>query len=219
MKKKVRVFAASSVISATVIAILFHCLSFNTSLRAQEPSGVHTKTVSKDIQQYADPDAYAVYVVLLEGMFQGWAYEENETVLFQEETETNLANVECLSDGKEIGKKFEVLVARLVQLTQASMLLKDEFPMAQPYDFMSGEKLWDQRMKHAKSEQFFFRGYFGYRGYFELSPVAFDRSRRLALVYLAYDCGILCGHSGYFILKKKGGKWRTQEWDVCGLVS
>ncbi len=44
-------------------------------------------------------------------------------------------------------------------------------------------------------------------GYVILSAVGFNSEKTIALVYVEYRCGGLCGSSRYYILEKRDGRW------------
>ena len=61
--------------------------------------------------------------------------------------------------------------------------------------------------------------YLNLGGMLELSRVAFNPANTQALVYLGYDCGILCGTGYFFLLNKdRTGAWvvvkRQTDWNA-----
>jgi hypothetical protein len=52
-------------------------------------------------------------------------------------------------------------------------------------------------------------------GLFELSEIAFDNSRRRALVAYSFVCGSLCGGGGVWLFEQVDGGWKKSE-RICG---
>jgi hypothetical protein len=47
----------------------------------------------------------------------------------------------------------------------------------------------------------------GSNGYLILSALGFNSDRSIALVYIEYQCGNMCGASRHYVLKKRAGQW------------
>ena len=53
-----------------------------------------------------------------------------------------------------------------------------------------------------------------------LGNVYFDRRRTIALTYISFWCGGLCGHSRWQAFERnQDGRWEKREWAHCGTVA
>jgi len=48
-------------------------------------------------------------------------------------------------------------------------------------------------------------------GLLQLSEIAFDKSRRYAVLQFSFRCGGLCGHGGTLVFEKTNGRWQSKQ--------
>jgi hypothetical protein len=48
-------------------------------------------------------------------------------------------------------------------------------------------------------------------GVLQFSRAGFTRRKRLAMLYYSYRCGVLCGQSGWVVLRKDAGSWSIER--------
>jgi|GEM_PF-2821491 len=46
-------------------------------------------------------------------------------------------------------------------------------------------------------------------GYFEISAPVFSRDKKTAVLYMAYHCGVTCGHGAATLYRFEDGKWKV----------
>jgi hypothetical protein len=86
------------------------------------------------------------------------------------------------------------------------------FAFPKPYQIVSASEL--DAAFHRPAPNAIRDGWEGFRqtfpdsgGYVILSAVGFNSEKTIALVYVDYRCGGLCGSSRYYILEKRDGRW------------
>jgi len=65
----------------------------------------------------------------------------------------------------------------------------------------------------------FYQRYPDSGGFITLSPVGFNNSKTLAIVYTGSSCGGLCGRWRFHLLEKIKGKWKEAPGVSCETVS
>ncbi len=61
--------------------------------------------------------------------------------------------------------------------------------------------------------------YEGAPSLYGFSPVFFNKSHTVALVYLTHYCGGLCGEGFWVALALENGRWKQLQWDCPGWIS
>lgn len=66
----------------------------------------------------------------------------------------------------------------------------------------------------ANSWKKFYEAYPDSSGFWSFSTIGFNSSKTEAVVYVAHNCGVLCGRGTLFRLSKNAGQWRVMNWAV-----
>jgi hypothetical protein len=162
---------------------------------------------------YEDPDAYEVYstVLLMDG-----AWQDSKALLILQ----NIPPKEwpigspwgALQGDENFTEQFDGILKSFDQTNGEPLLLQYHFAISKPYQIVGSAELdaafW-RRAPNTVDD-----GWEGFRqsfpdstGYLILSAVGFNSEKTVALVYVEYRCGGLCGSSRYCILKKRDGRW------------
>jgi hypothetical protein len=178
------------------LSLLF-VLGLVPAFASQQDSAAHSETLAKP---YVDPDAYAIYAILL-------ASENRSSFVIQAETESRPqatpGNV-GIKGGSSFYKVWGSALKDYAKQFRNPRLLTRNFPDSVPYELVPKQKI-DAINKSGKNWD---ELYPSSRGYYWFSAVGFDPSRTRAIVSMNNLCGGLCGGGGPYFFEKTNDKWR-----------
>jgi hypothetical protein len=151
-----------------------------------------------------DPDAYAVYAVVL-------PKERWKALVVSAETNKMWP---CVTSGSDYEEWKPVIESYLRENAVPHVVLSRP-PLVAPYRVVptlfiraSFRVIEGDRLGEWAG---FYERYPGSNGYAELSAVGFDDAKRRAMVYVAHHCGMLCAGGRNHLLEKVDGEWREVE--------
>jgi hypothetical protein len=115
-------------------------------------------------------------------------------------------------------RKCEDAINDYFHVTKRVWLLQRNFRIEQPYELVSLDTFFKEHGKEGGWKDFF-EPYPDSGGLIEMSPVAFNKTKTLAVVYTAHGCGWLCGFWGFHLLEKVDGKWKEVPGVTCTIKS
>jgi len=96
--------------------------------------------------------------------------------------------------------------------------LMRSFHLTRDYTLMEKNEIDQILQSYGKDGKRYKELYVDSGGVVGVSRVGFNREKNQALVYLAYDCGLMCGAGYYFLLIKRDGEWalvkRQTDWNI-----
>lgn len=189
----------------------FGLLLLLTALVVVSPMRLQTSQSRKSPVDYEDPDAYEAYSAIL-GM--GGRWQDSKSLLILQDIppkEWPIGSPQgALQGDAEFTKQFDCIFKRFEQANSQSLLSQYHFAIAKPYKILSSAEL-EAAFRYPT---IYHDGWEGFRqsfpdssGYLIFSAVGFNSEKTIALVYVDYRCGGLCGSSRYYILEKHDGHW------------
>jgi hypothetical protein len=183
------------------------------ALVAFSPVRSDTGESRKSPAPYEDLDAYQVYSIVL-SMGGGWQDSKSLLILQNippKEWPTGSPQG-ALQGNAEFSKQFDGIFKSFEQANSEPLLVQYHFAIPKPYQIVSSAELDATFRRRAPNT--IDDGWEGFRqsfpdsmGYLILSAVGFNSERTIALVYVEYRCGGLCGSSRYYTLEKRDGRW------------
>jgi hypothetical protein len=166
---------------------------------SQQESVAHIETAAKP---YDDPDAYAIYAILL-------AHNKDSSFVMKAETES-YGKVTPEGPGIKGDRRFhkvwgDALNDYAKRYFSPSLLMRS-ISISTPYELVSTEKV--QAIFESGGWEEFYKSYPLSRGMYWFSAVGFGRHKTHAIVQMNYQCGGLCGKGEPHFFEKKDGKWR-----------
>jgi hypothetical protein len=165
---------------------------------------------------YDIDEAYQIYSLLI-------AHEEayqfgKATAIIQEDTVSHPLDAGCF-EAKAAGR-FKEAFADYREVQKRTWLLQRRFQIERPYELVSSDTI----------RQFFNeRGPEGWKelnqcypdsgGFIIVSPVGFNKSKTLAVVYTGSSCGGLCGRWIFHLLEKDRDRWKAVSGVTCVAMS
>jgi hypothetical protein len=162
---------------------------------------------------YVDPDAYAIYAVLLTAQREKFVVIESEMQYLPSVEESGIKG------GPEFTKVWGAALADYVDKFHQEWTLTHDLPLDVPYELVTKAQIGALFKSSVWSGwQDFARRYPGARGYYWFSAVGFNAEKTHAIVQMNNLCGGLCGGGSPHFLEKVDGKWRvvkvTAEYSV-----
>ena len=165
---------------------------------------------------YDIPEAYQIYSLLIP---HEEAYQFGKaTAIIQEDTVSHPLDAGCFE--AKAALRFKGAFADYREVQKRTWLLQRRFQIERPYELVRSDTI----------RQFFSeRGPEGWKnfnqrypesgGFIIVSPVGFDKSKTLAVVYTGSSCGGLCGRWIFHLLEKDGGEWKAISGVTCVTMS
>jgi hypothetical protein len=184
-----------------------------TALVAVSPMRSDTDQSRTSPGPYEDPDAYEVYSAVLSRNGQ---WQDSKSLLILQnippkEWPIGMPQGALQGDG-EFTKRFEGIFKSFEQANREPLLLQYHFAVPKRYQIVSASE--SEAAFHRPAPNAIVDGWEGFRqsfpdsgGYVILSAVGFNSEKTIALVYIDYRCGGLCGSSRYYTLEKRDGRW------------
>jgi hypothetical protein len=184
-----------------------------TAVVAVSPMRSDTDQLRKSPGPYEDPDAYEVYSAALSRNGQ---WQDSKSLLILQNIPPKEWPIglpqDALQGDAEFTKRFDGIFKSFEQANREPSLLQYHFAFPKPYQIVSASEL--DAVFHRPAPNAIRDGWEGFRqtfpdsgGYVILSAVGFNSEKTIALVYVDYRCGGLCGSSRYYILEKRDGRW------------
>jgi hypothetical protein len=157
-----------------------------------------------------DPEAYAVYASLLPNE---WIVrvQKAQMLVILEETVTNW---ECMPSGPPLQTTWKAVLDDYKAANASVRRIRAGQPLGLPYEVVPARVIratFEATIPNTDRWSGFYRKYPRSGGILQLSAVGFDRARARAMVYMAHDCGGLCGGGQHYLLEKVDGAWRSAE--------
>ncbi|MBO0859097.1 MAG: hypothetical protein J2P21_11595 [Chloracidobacterium sp.] len=159
------------------------------------------------LKPYEDAEAYDVYAAILPTDWL-WQVQKAKSLVIQRETK--VYNM-CLRPDADSEKIVGQAISEYVQLNEKTWLLQQRLDIEKPYEFIGSDDL-KSIIDHGGWEKFG-KQYPESGGWIELSAVGFNTDKTVAVVYMGYHCGWLCGRGEFHVLQKKDGKWAPLKWN------
>jgi hypothetical protein len=162
------------------------------------------------VVSYEDPDAYAVYSVLLASQTK-----EKLFVILSEMQYDPDVNESSIKGGPKFTKAWCAALANYVVKFRQVRTLAPDFQLDVPYRLVASSDinaLFTGQMEEGWKN--FAAQYPGARGFYYFSAVGFDKKKTHAIVQMNNSCGGFCAYSRPHFLEKNGGKWREVEVDA-----
>jgi hypothetical protein len=182
-------------------------ISLSSGLMAQDVSAA---------KPYDVDEAYQVYSVLLPHE-ESYGFAKG-TLVIQKETVSHSIESGCF-DSKS-ASRFRDALTDYSNMQMGKWLLQKNFRIEKSYDLVSSETinlLFKER--GVAGWQDFYHRYPNSGGFIIMSPVGFNKTKTLAVVYTGSSCSGLCGRWGFHLLEKSDGKWREVPGVSCFTVS
>jgi hypothetical protein len=167
----------------------------------------------KTTSPYQNPDAYDVYSAVL-SMGGPWGDSKSLVVLKElppKEWPIGSPRDALLGD-EEFRGNFESIFKSFEQTNRQSVFLENLFAIHKPYQLVGSAEL--EAAFHRPETSVQHDGWEGFRqnftnsaGYLILSAVGFNPEKTIAVVFVDYRCGGLCGSARYYILEKRDKDW------------
>jgi hypothetical protein len=157
------------------------------------------------VKSVNDSEAYVVYASLLPNEWIVTAAHAKRLVL-QRETATRWG---CMPAGKQFDAEWRAVIDNFKAENAGVVALLPDYPLGLPYLLVPSAQI--QALFHAPGYEWeeFNRMYPDSGGYMQVSAVGFDNSKTHAMVYMAHQCGSLCGGGMHHVLEKIEGAWRA----------
>ena len=159
-----------------------------------------------------DAESYAVYRALLPNE---WSVRVShaKNLIFQQETATcPIGPVCCTPSGGPLDDEWREVLENFKAENSRPRVLLPGYDLGIPYRVVTladrkadGQACAEARRKDPKACGF---PYPESAGLMQVSAVGFDAPKRRAMVYMAHECGSLCGGGTYHFLEKTDGAWR-----------
>lgn len=154
---------------------------------------------------------YAVYsAILLEAEKPASSYDKPELIIFEETTSREDYSPPMWDVRPPIKQASDETVVRFMSREKCRWHLKPRFDAAIPHHLVSTKDLvrtfgkggggWDEF--HKENPKSF--------GIWHLSPVGYNTKGTEALVYVAHNCGGLCGSGDLLVFAKENGRWAVK---------
>ncbi|GAC1631862.1 MAG: hypothetical protein NVS9B14_04360 [Candidatus Acidiferrum sp.] len=158
---------------------------------------------------YEDREGYEVLSVLLNAKSREW---KNEIVRIYSQTAVGQRIFDIEKDCSPTPREFREAFRDFNQKAKAKFAIQKRFTLEKEYEFDSSGLAYVGAPENA------FRS-----GIYHLGAVGFDETRTRAVVFLEYRCGIQCGSSLFYLLKKTASGWqeaaaRGSEAKACGRI-
>jgi hypothetical protein len=165
-----------------------------------------------------DPDAYAIYNQIIARQWPVRVTKARRLVIEVETTDWQYYNGKklenlCLKPTPGEEGTIGLMRQAFEEANKQVPLLQRKFTIPYEYELVSRESI--TALLKGKGEEGWKDFYVKYPdsgGSIHLSAVGFNADKTLALVYVGYWCGDICGEGAYYYLKKTDGKWSDIRW-------
>jgi hypothetical protein len=162
---------------------------------------------------YENPDAYGVYSAVLS---MGGQWDDSKSLVILKELppkEWPIGSArDALHGDEEFRANFDSIFKSFDQTNKQSLFLENHFTFHKSYQLVRSAELhtaFHRTVPGVRGD-----GWEGFRqnfpnsaGYLIFSAVGFNPEKTIAVVFVDYRCGGLCGSARYFILQKRDKDW------------
>jgi hypothetical protein len=187
----------------------FVVVLFGFSLLVWQPLVAQERNNSEmsfdSVEPYSDPDAYQIYAALLSQEKQS-VYVIREELNWYPGTKTEDLGIK---GGRKFMRDWKEVMEDSAREHRKQRVLTHALEIDAPYELFTEAQeaeIFNSKSPHAKWESFYQR-FPASKGYFWFSAVGFNPHWDRAIVYMGYDCGVLCAGDRPYFLQKKGGSW------------
>jgi len=160
--------------------------------------------------QYDLAEAYEVYAALLQGDWQG---AQQKTVVISTTTKFWKA---CVNPATEKDSALKAALEQYNSVNKDTWKLQGKLSFGRQFDLISLDEIRSMfREGIGRGWERFGKRYPDSSGFVELSAVGFNEDKSVAVVYMGYYCGGLCGSGGVKFMKKKDGHWLHMSEREC----
>jgi hypothetical protein len=161
-------------------------------------------------------EAYQIYSLLIPNEE---AYQFGKaTAIIQEDTVSHPLDAGCFEAKAAV--RFNEAFADYSEAQRRTWLLQRRFQIERPYELVRSDTIRQFFNEHGpEGWKDFNQRYPGSGGFIIVSPVGFNKSNTLAVVYTGSSCGGLCGRWIFHLLEKDKGKWKAVPGVTCATVS
>jgi hypothetical protein len=178
--------------------------------------------VSSATQDFSPPkvyeldEAYQIYSLLIP---REESYEFGKgTLIIQEDTVSRRLDPGCFDTKAAI--RFKEAIANYGDAQKQTWLLQRRFQIERPYELVRSDTIQQFFTEHGpEGWHDFIERYPNSGGFIIMSPVGFNKSKTLAVVYTGSSCGGLCGRWSFHLLQKGTGGWKVMPGVTCVTVS
>jgi hypothetical protein len=167
----------------------------------------------KAASPYENPDAYGVYSAVLS---MGGQWDDSKSLVILKELppkEWPIGSPRgALQGDDEFRADFESIFEGFDKANKESLFLENRFAIQKAYRIVGSSEL--ETAFHSTVPRIRSDGWEGFRqnfpnstGYLILSAVGFNPKKTIAVVFVDYRCGGLCGSARYYVLQKRDGDW------------
>ena len=187
--------------------------------------GLSTAGVAQTPAKIDDPEAYAIYSVILTPEPSAKIHKQRRWVINEETADYPSYGEDddsCLKPLPENEALLRPLIDAYRKANKTPSILEKKIVIPVQYEIVPKATIYGFFDKNGPGGWTNFNKRFpNSGGYIELSAVGFNSDKTMALVYSGHSCGGLCGGGGYFFLKKVNGKWTEANWpgQTCTWVS
>jgi len=165
---------------------------------------------------YDVDDAYQIYSLLLPHE-ESYGFGKG-TLVIQLETVSHNLDSACFDSNS--ASKFKAALADYSSVQKRLWLLQRRFQIEKTYELVSADKINLFFKEHGVGGWHnFYERYPDSGGYIIVSPVGFNKTKTLAVVYTGSQCGGLCGLWRFHLLEKVNGKWNEVSGVTCTMMS
>lgn len=155
--------------------------------------------------KYDEAEAYEVYAVILSSEYR---FKNAKQLVIRRETDSYEM---CLKPNQEFQERLSPAIAAYVELNKKEWLLQPKLQIDRFYQLVGKDRvkmIFDQGSWEA-----YYGAYPQSEGFIQFSAVGFNRDQTIAVVYMGYGCGGLCGRGEFHVLEKVNGKWKPFKWE------
>ena len=167
----------------------------------------------KAASPYENLDAYGVYSAVLS---MGGQWDDTKSLVILKKLppkEWPIGSPRDALHGDDVFLgNFERIFKAFEQTNKESLFLENRFAIRKPYRLVGSSELeaaFRSTVPSVRGD-----GWEGFRqnfpnstGYLIFSAVGFNPKKTIAIVFVDYRCGGLCGSARYYVLQKRNGDW------------
>lgn len=168
------------------------------------------------LKPYDVDEAYQIYSLLIP-QEEAYAFGRATTII-QEDTVSHPLDSGCFN--AKVADRFKAAFANYSEVQKPTWLLQRRLQVKRPYELVRSDTIRQFFNKRGpEGWKDFNQRYPDSGGFIILSPVGFNKSRTLAVVYTGSSCGGLCGRWTFHLLEKDQDGWKVVPGVTCVTMS